>query len=88
MHDLCPGHQQKIPGKLTSPILHSQKATNYKAIIQKIFLPTIYKRFKYSEEQISKIHSKLTKLTGQSLCCYKSALITDLQERWGGKARR
>jgi len=56
VYDLCPGHYREIPGELTYPILHSQKATNYKPIIQMIFPSTTSKNLKHSEEQSKKPH--------------------------------
>lgn len=71
-------------------MLHSQRATNYKSILQMIFPSTIYKKkFKYSEKQIKK-KKKINKIrrTTSLLLLQVVTLIADLQQRWGGKARR
>lgn len=75
--NLCMISAQEIPGKLTFPILHSQRATNYKTI-QRVFPSTIYKILKYSEEQIKKNPHMQQNEQDSHFTVISSVLIADL----------
>lgn len=68
---------QEIPGKFTFPILHSQRATNYKTI-QRTFPATIYKNLKYSEQQSKKIPHMQQDEQDTHFAVISSILIADL----------